>query len=332
MAVLVTGGAGYIGAHVVRLLRERGEDVVVVDDLSGGLPDRAAGVPLVRLDLGDPGCVEPLTDALRTHGVDAAVHLAARKQVAESIRRPAWYYAQNVGGTAHLLTAMESARVDRLVFSSSAATYGQPDTTCVTEDGPTRPINPYGESKLVGEWLVRAAARAWGVDQMSLRYFNVAGAGWPDLGDTAVLNLVPIVLDRLSRGQAPVVFGADYPTPDGTCVRDYVHVLDLAEAHLAALDHLREASERPYDTFNVGTGTGSSVAEVVAELGRITGLQPTPEVAPRRPGDPAALVADVSRIYKVLGWRARHDLTDIVRSAWEARRWVNGRSRRPGTT
>jgi UDP-glucose 4-epimerase len=315
VTVLVTGGAGFIGAHVVRMLHGRGEEVVVVDDVSTGLVERVAGFPVVRLDLGDPGSVGRLTDVARSHGVESAVHLAARKQVGESVQRPAWYYLQNVGGTAHLLSAMEAAGVGRLVFSSSAATYGQPDTGTVTEDGPTNPINPYGETKLVGEWLVRDATRAWGLSQVSLRYFNVAGAGWPDLGDTAVLNLIPIVLDRLAHGQPPVVFGDDYPTPDGTCVRDYVHVLDLAEAHLAALDHLREGSDRPFDTFNVGTGAGSSVAEVVAEVGRITGLRLNPEVARRRPGDPAALVADVSRINDVLGWRARHGLPEIVKSA-----------------
>jgi UDP-glucose 4-epimerase len=315
MAILVTGGAGYIGAHVVRVLRERDEEVVVVDDLSSGLPDRVAGVLLVRLDLGDPDCVEPLTDAFRTHGVHSVVHLAARKQVAESVRRPAWYYAQNVGGTAHLLSAMEAAGVGRMVFSSSAAAYGQPVTVSVTEDEPPAPINPYGETKLVGEWLVRDAARAWGLSQVSLRYFNVAGAGWTDLGDTALLNLVPIVLDRLLHGQAPVIFGDDYPTPDGTCVRDYVHVLDLAEAHMAALDHLRDRDDRPFDTFNVGTGSGSSVAQVVAEAVRATGRPSTPRIAARRPGDPAALVADVSRIDKVLKWRAKNGLQEIVESA-----------------
>jgi UDP-glucose 4-epimerase len=320
VTVLVTGGAGFIGAHVVRMLHGRGEEVVVVDDVSTGLVERVAGFPVVRLDLGDPGSVGRLTDVARSHGVESAVHLAARKQVGESVQRPAWYYLQNVGGTAHLLSAMEAAGVGRLVFSSSAATYGQPDTGTVTEDGPTNPINPYGETKLVGEWLVRDATRAWGLSQVSLRYFNVAGAGWPDLGDTAVLNLIPIVLDRLAHGQPPVVFGDDYPTPDGTCVRDYVHVLDLAEAHLAALDHLREDTDRPYDTYNVGTGAGSSVADVIAETGRVTGLRTTPQVTARRPGDPATLVADVSRIDKVLGWRARYGLTEIVRSAWAARR------------
>ena len=319
MSVLVTGGAGYIGAHVVRLLWQRGDDVVVVDDLSSGRAERVTGITVVELDLGDSTCVGPLTDVARRHGVNACVHLAARKQVGESVQRPAWYYAQNVGGTAHLLLALESAGVERLVFSSSAATYGQPDATKVNEDEPPRPINPYGESKLVGEWLVRDAARAWGLRQVSLRYFNVAGAGWPDLGDTAVLNLIPIAFDRLSRRQSPLVLGDDYPTADGTCIRDYVHVRDLADAHLAALDHL--ASEhRPYDVFNVGTGRGSSVLEVLAEVGRVTGSDTTPQIAPRRSGDPAALVADVSRIERLLGWHARHDLSEIVHSARDARR------------
>ena len=244
MTILVTGGAGYIGAHVVRLLQERGEKVVVVDDLSTGRADRVGDAVLVEVDVASPEAVDVLTRAMTEHDVRAVVHFAARKQVGESVERPAWYYQQNVGGFTNLVTAMQAAGVDRLVFSSSAATYGMPSVSLVEEKLHAEPINPYGETKLVGEWLGRAASRAWGLRFVALRYFNVAGAGWPDLGDPAVLNLVPMVLDRLERGERPKIFGDDYPTPDGTCIRDYIHVLDLAQAHLAALERGRASVRR----------------------------------------------------------------------------------------
>ncbi len=317
MAVLVTGGAGYIGAHVVRLLQQRGADVVVVDDLSAGSAERIDGAQLETLDLAVDHAADRLTEVMKDAAVDAVVHFAARKQVGESVARPAWYYAQNIAGTAHLLEAMDRAAVGRLVFSSSAATYGMPDTALIAEDVTPRPINPYGETKLVCEWLVRDAVHAHGLRAVSLRYFNVAGAGWPDLGDQGVFNLVPIALDRLTRGEQPQVFGDDYPTPDGTCIRDYVHVLDLADAHLAVMDYL-DREQRPYDTFNIGTGRGASVQEVLREVARATGLDVSPEVVSRRAGDPPTLVADVSRIRDTLGWTADHDLSAIVGSAWEA--------------
>ena len=317
MSVLVTGGAGYIGSHVVRLLQQRGQDVVVVDDLSNGSPDRVGGAPVVELDLAVDAAPGVLADAMREHGVTAVVHFAARKQVGESVAKPAWYWKQNVGGTANVLEAMETAGVRELVFSSSAATYGAPDVDLVREDGPAEPINPYGQTKLVGEWMTRAAGVAWGLRAANLRYFNVAGAGWPDLGDRAVMNLIPMVFDRLERGEAPAIFGDDYPTPDGTCIRDYVHVLDLAKAHLVALDALAR-DERPHDVFNVGTGTGASVREVIDAVRAASGRDVEPVVHARRAGDPPKLVADVSRIRETLGWTAGEDLTSIVSSAWES--------------
>ncbi|PPK97773.1 UDP-glucose 4-epimerase [Kineococcus xinjiangensis] len=317
MSVLVTGGAGYIGSHVVRLLQERGQDVVVVDDLSNGSASRTGGAPIVQVDLAVDAAPARLVEAMREHDVSSVIHFAARKQVGESVAKPAWYWKQNVGGTANLLLAMEEAGVSQLVFSSSAATYGAPATELVREDGPAEPINPYGQTKLVGEWMTQGAAVAWGLRAANLRYFNVAGAGWPDLGDPAAMNLIPMVFDRLERGEAPAIFGDDYPTPDGTCIRDYVHVLDLARAHLAALDHLA-TDERPFDVFNVGTGTGASVRQVIDEVRRASGREVEPVVNPRRPGDPPKLVADVSRVRDVLGWEASEDLTSIVGSAWEA--------------
>ncbi len=321
MSIMVTGGAGYIGAHVVRLLQERGEEVVVVDDLSTGRADRIGDATLVELDVAGGDAQQLLEDVMREREVTGVIHFAARKQVGESVARPAWYYQQNVTGLANVVAAMESTGADRLIFSSSAAVYGMPDVEVVTEDTEPRPINPYGETKLVGEWLIADAARAWGLRSASLRYFNVAGAGWPELGDPAVLNLVPMVLDRLERGERPKIFGDDYPTPDGTCIRDYIHVLDLAHAHLAALDHLDDAADGA-TVLNVGTGRGASVREVVDELGRVSGLDVTPDVEPRRAGDPPRLVASVERIGEVLGWRASNGLPEIIESAWEA--WQAG--------
>lgn len=317
MSVLVTGGAGYIGAHVVRLLREKNEDVVVVDDLSTGDAVRVSGAPILQLDITAPASIDAMAAQMSRSDVSSVIHFAARKRVGESVNRPAWYYQQNLTGLANVITAMEVASVQKLVFSSSAAVYGTPDLEIVPETAATTPVNPYGETKLAGEWLVRAAGRAWGLRGVSLRYFNVAGAGWPDLGDPVVMNLVTMVLDRLSRGERPLVFGADYATPDGSGVRDFVHVLDLAEAHLASLVYL-DRPERAWDVFNVGTGAGSSVFEVIREIGRTTGLDTTPEVIARRPGDPARVVARVDRVAEELGWHARAGLPEILASAWAA--------------
>ena len=316
MAICVTGGAGYIGAHIVRSLQQAGQDVVVVvDDLSVGHPDRIGPAKLVQLDLADTSQLGNLTAALA--GCTAVIHVAARKQVGESVARPAWYYQQNVGGLANLLMAMESQGIDRLVFSSSAACYGQPPVEQVTEDTPAKPISPYGETKLIGEQLVRAAGQAWGLRGVSLRYFNVAGCGWDGLGDPAILNLVPMIFDQLRRHQAPQLFGNDYPTPDGSCVRDYIHVMDVSSAHTAALDYL-EREARPYDVFNIGTGQGTSVLEVIDQVGRSSGLDATPEIQARRPGDPATLIADPTRLNEVFGWRAQYDLAQMIDSAWRA--------------
>ena len=321
MSIMVTGGAGYIGAHVVRLLLERGEEVIVVDDLSTGRRDRIGAADLVELDVAAGDAQASLELVMRERAVSGVIHFAARKQVGESVERPAWYFQQNVTGLANVVAAMETAGVGRLIFSSSAAVYGMPDVDLVTEETRPEPINPYGETKLIGEWLIADAGRAWGLRTAALRYFNVAGAGWEDLGDPAVLNLVPMVLDRLARGERPKIFGTDYPTPDGTCIRDYIHVLDLAHAHLAALDHLDGDASEPL-VLNVGTGSGASVREVVDMIGAVSGLDATADIEPRRAGDPPQLIAAADRIADVLDWRAQHGLEEIIASAW--RSWQAG--------
>ena len=278
---------------------------------------RIGDTKLVQLDLAAPEAFEALKTLFNTDGIEAVVHLAARKKVGESVEKPEWYFSQNIGGMANLLGAMRESGVNKFVFSSSAATYGMPDVPAVTEDTPCKPINPYGETKLVGEWMADAAAAAWGLRTVNLRYFNVAGAGWNDLADTAVANLVPIVFAAIRSGNAPKVYGDDYATDDGSCVRDYVHVGDLASAHLAAIDYLAK-DVRTESTFNVGTGQGSSVFEVIEEIKKVSGIHFKEEVVSRRAGDPPFLCADVSRIKNVLGWSAKHDLHDIVSSAWEA--------------
>ena len=321
MSILVAGGAGYIGAHVVRLLLERGEEVVVVDDLSYGTPERVKGASLVELDVASGQAPQTLAEVMDSHGVTAVIHFAARKQVGESVERPAWYYQQNIGGLANMLLAMETAGVKQMIFSSSAAVYGMPPVEVVPEDIDCHPINPYGETKLIGEWMMADAEKAWGLRWAGLRYFNVAGAGWDDLGDMATLNLIPMVLDRLAKGETPKIFGTDYPTPDGTCVRDYIHVKDLAVAHIAALDYLAGGQEMAEHVFNVGTGQGASVREVVSKVIASTGLDLEPEELARRAGDPPQLIGNATRIGEVLGWKAEHDLDDIVTSSytsWQA--------------
>lgn len=317
MTTLVIGGAGYIGAHVVQLLLERGESVAVVDDLSTGFRNRIGDAPLIEQDVTADGAVEVLEREMRERGVKAVIHFAAHKQVGESVEKPEMYWHDNIGGLANVLDAAARAGVRDFVFSSSAAVYGTPDVDLVDEELECRPINPYGATKYVGEWMLADAERAHGMRTVALRYFNVAGAGSSELADSLVMNLVPIVLDTLECGKNPKVFGNDYDTPDGTCIRDYVHVEDLADAHVAALGYL-ENDEREYRVFNVGTGKGSSVLEVIDAIGRAKGIEITPEIAPRRAGDPARLVCSTERIEKALGWKSSKDLDDIVRSAVEA--------------
>ena len=312
MTWLVTGGAGYIGAHVVRSLVRDGQSVVAVDDLSTGAADRVdSKATFVEGSVLDRALLDR---TMSEHGVTGVVHIAAKKQVGESVADPLLYYRENVAGLTTLLESCVGAGVDRFVFSSSAATYGLPDVDMVDEDTVGVPLSPYGESKLIGEWMLRDCATAYGLRYMSMRYFNVAGAGSTDLADTGVFNLIPLVFQALSRGQRPKVFGADYPTPDGTCVRDYVHVADIADAHLVAAQSLDSGSAGA--TFNIGRGEGSSVLDVLADVAEVTGLDTTPEVVERRPGDPARIVASVERIRRELGFTASRDLRSMVESAW----------------
>ncbi|MFD8502027.1 UDP-glucose 4-epimerase GalE [Streptomyces sp. NPDC059687] len=322
MTWLITGGAGYIGAHVVRAMTEAGERTVVYDDLSTGLVERVpAEVPLMVASTLDS---ESLRRALTDHAVTGVVHLAAKKQVGESMELPLHYYRENVEGLRVLLEAVTGAGVPSFVFSSSAAVYGMPDVSLVTEETPCLPMSPYGETKLVGEWLVRATARATGLSTACLRYFNVAGAAAPELADVGVFNLIPMVFEKLTQSAPPRIFGDDYPTPDGTCVRDYIHVVDLAEAHVAAARALRTSPGADL-TLNIGRGEGVSVREMVDRINAITGYGTPPTVTPRRPGDPARVVASADRIARELGWTAKHDVEDMITSAWEG--WVR---RHPG--
>lgn len=317
MAWLVTGGAGYIGSHVVRAFRDEGIDVVVVDDLSSGhesfVPD---DVTFVRGSILDRALLDA---AFRDHDISGVVHVAGFKYAGVSVQQPLHTYEQNVSGTITLLAAMQSAGVTEIVFSSSAAVYGTPETDLVTEDTPKHPESPYGESKLIGEWLLRDQAVAAGLRHTSLRYFNVVGSGAPDLYDTSPHNLFPLVFDALVQGSTPRINGDDYPTPDGTCVRDYIHVADLAVSHVAAAKRL-DAGQPIEPVYNLGSGDGVSVGEIMTAVAQVTGIAFTPQIAPRRAGDPARIVASGELAARDLDWRMRHSLTEMVSSAWEARR------------
>lgn len=317
MTWLVTGGAGYIGAHVVRAFIAEGIDVVVIDDLSTGHSGFVpTGVPLVRGSILDR---DLLVSTVREYGVTGVVHVAGFKYAGVSVQRPLHTYEQNVTGTATLLSAMQEAGVDRVVFSSSAAVYGTPDTDLVTEATAAHPESPYGESKLIGEWLLRDQGVATGLRHASLRYFNVVGSAYTDVYDTSPHNLFPLVFDALIAGKTPRINGNDYPTPDGTCVRDYVHVGDLAISHVAAAKRL-DAGEKIEPVYNLGSGDGVSVGEIMAAVSAVTGIPFSPEIAERRAGDPARIVAQGDLAARDLDWRMRHSLEDMVASAWGARR------------
>lgn len=318
MKVLVCGGAGYIGSHMVRRLAQDGHEPVVFDNLSTGHAEAVGNAELVKGDL-------LRTDDLRAlfsrHRFDAVMHFCARSLVGESMTQPYAYYENNVTGTLNLLAAMHEAGVGKLVFSSTAAVFGHPQSELIDESHPTRPINPYGASKLMVEAILADAARAYGLRSVALRYFNAAGASpQGDIGEShePETHLIPNML-RAAQGTGPSlkVFGDDYATPDGTCVRDYVHVDDLADAHSRALDFM--ADQEGAHAFNLGNGQGFSVLQMIQAAQKVLGTAIPYEIAPRRPGDPDRLVASSEKAGRLLGWKPHYtDMTTIIETAW---RW-----------
>lgn len=314
--VLVVGGAGYIGSHMVRLLVEAGHTVVVFDNLSQGHREAVGDVELVEGDLLNP---DDLAALFRGRDIDAVIHFAALISVGESVTAPGDYYRNNLCGTLNLLDAMRAAGVNKLVFSSTAAVFGNPLTERLAEDHPLAPINPYGWSKRMVEQVLADMAAAWGLNSVALRYFNAAGAHpSAEIGEAhdPETHLVPVVLlAALGLRDKLMLFGDDYDTPDGTCVRDYIHVMDLASAHLKALEFMDEAPGA--HVFNLGNGAGFSNREVIETARAVTGREIAVEAAPRRAGDPARLVADSTRAREVLGWVPSYaSLESIIESAW----------------
>jgi UDP-glucose 4-epimerase len=317
MTWLVTGGAGYIGAHVVRAFRADGIDVVVIDDLSSGKPEfLVPGVPFVEANLLDG---EATRKALG--GVSGVVHLAGYKYAGVSVDKPMHTYTQNVTAMVTLLNAMADTGVRNIVFSSSAGVYGTPADEVVTELTAPDPQSPYGETKLVGEWLLRDQAKAVELNHTSLRYFNVVGSGDPKVYDASPYNLFPIVCNLLNQGKVPQIYGTDHPTPDGTSVKDYVHVADLARAHVAAARAL-DSGKTLEPVYNLGSGTGTSVRQIMDAARRVTGIDFIPTEGPRRPGDPSRVVASGELAARDLEWKNTYTVDEMFASAWEA--WPKG--------
>jgi UDP-glucose 4-epimerase len=311
--VLVTGGAGYIGAHVAAELLKAGYSVRIYDDFSNGLHKRVDGNfrDIVEGDILDR---EKLIHAM--HGVDAVIHLAAKKAVEESVKNPLKYYENNVGGTLNLLAAMTVKGVKKIVFSSSAAVYSPNDKDAVEESDPTVPLSPYGATKLLSEELITTVGNAEQISHISLRYFNVVGAAIPAFGDNSKDNLVPKVFLALKNGKRPQIYGTDYPTPDGTCIRDYIHVQDLALAHVAALK--KTESGFVSSIYNVGSGKGYSVREMMDQLSATIGKDINPEESPARAGDSPKLIASTAKIERELGWKPTATLKEMIDSSWAA--------------
>jgi UDP-glucose 4-epimerase len=319
VSVLVTGGAGYIGSHTVKALRTAGADVIIYDDLSAG-HRRAAKAAGAALEEGCIGDGARLAEVMRAHGVDAVMHFAAWLSVSDSVRDPAGYYENNVGGAVSVLRVAADCGVKHFIFSSTAATFGNPVRTPIDESHPQHPINAYGETKLAIERALPHFERAYGIRSATLRYFNAAGAD-PDgaLGEDhdPELHVIPRAIDAALGRADFAIFGLDYDTPDGTCLRDYVHVTDLASAHLLALESLRAGAEST--AYNLGNGKPVSVREVVDSVERVTGRKLPATTGPRRPGDPAVLFASSEKIRRELGWQPRYEAIDvIVETAW---RW-----------
>ncbi len=314
--VLVTGGAGYIGSVTAHVLKQRGYGVVIVDDLSRGYEHNVRGLPFHKLHLAETSA---LADLLSGERVDAVVHFAAHSMVGESTKKPELYFLNNAGGSASLLSAMIQANVKRLVFSSTAAVYGTPKLVPIPEDLPFAPVNPYGESKVQVEMMLKWMDQCSALRSIALRYFNACGSD-PEsgLGEEHVpeTHLIPLLLRAVATGTPMTIYGDDYETPDGTCIRDYIHVTDLAEAHVLAIEKLLAGGGS--DAFNVGTGAGRSVLEVMRAAEEVTGKKVPHEIGPRRAGDPAALVANSDKLKRTLGWKPKFpELKDIVTTAWQ---------------
>ena len=311
--VLVTGGAGYIGAHVAAELLNEGYSVRIYDDFSNGLHKRVDGKfrDIVEGDILDR---EKLLQAMQ--GVDAVIHLAAKKAVEESVKNPLKYYENNVGGTLNLLAAMSAKVVKTIVFSSSAAVYSPNDKDAVEETDPTVPLSPYGATKLLSEELISSVGGAEKISHVSLRYFNVVGSAIPEFGDNSKDNLVPKVFLALKNGKRPEIYGSDYPTPDGTCIRDYIHVQDLAKAHVAALK--KAESGFTSAVYNVGSGKGYSVREMMNQISQTLGKDINPQESPARAGDSPKLIASIKKIENELGWKPIATLKEMIDSSWAA--------------
>lgn len=316
MRVLVTGGAGYIGSQTAKALSKAGHESVVLDNLATGHRETVKWGPFIEGDVGDKALLEKV---IKEHRIEAVLHFAASLLVGESMTDPHKYFWNNVVNTLTLLDMMKACGVEHIVFSSSAAIYGNPETSLIPESHAKRPVNPYGESKLSMERAIHWYGIAYGIRGVALRYFNAAGADLEgELGEEhdPETHLIPLVI-KAALGQRPAVeiYGTDYPTPDGTAIRDYIHIVDLADAHVRALEHLGAGGESA--ELNLGTGRGHSVREVVAGVSRICGGQVPAKDAPRRAGDSAVLVADPAKAHQLLGWRAQHsDLDTIIQSAW----------------
>lgn len=320
MSILVTGGAGYIGSHLVRLLKKRGYETVVFDNLSRGhIESIPEGVSFEKVDLLD---YKQLLEKIKQYDIEAVVHFAAFAYVGESVANPALYYVNNVNGSINLINAAKEAGIKNIVFSSTCSLYGNPLKVPISEDEPIKPINPYAKTKHMIENVLADFDSAYGMKYIVLRYFNAAGCDFAgEIGEShePEPHLIPLVINTaLGKREFISVFGHDYPTPDGTCVRDYIHVDDLADAHLRAIEYLKK--ENKSDVFNLGTGDGNSVLEIIKAVERVSGKKVNLEMSPRREGDPAILVADNKKAKEILGWSPNYKLDDVIASAWK---WHN---------
>ena len=311
--VLVIGGAGYIGAHICQSLVDNGYSVRIFDDFSNGLHRRIDGkfTDLVEASVLDRSALISAMD-----GIDSVIHLAAKKAVEESVSNPLKYYEHNVGGTLNILAAMAVKRVTKIVFSSTAAVYAPSEKSAIDETDLLAPLSPYGATKVMAEELIKSVGAAEGFSTISLRYFNVVGSTKVEFADNSKDNLVPKVFAAIKRGESPEIYGSDYPTKDGTCIRDYIHVADLADSHLSALK--RVESSTVHEVYNVGSGKGYSVKEMIDQISKSMNKELSPRLCPRRAGDIPQLIASISKIERELGWRPRRSLQEMIDSAWQA--------------